>query len=462
MWTTRQSPLSWMSRAVLVILLAAGAFVAGGAAPRAARADDLSVWQGSAGAAGVHVIFNTEPQAVPVDQLVDVQAPQASSSWDSAGTAQARGSTLYPGATGTGGLGLLCQFGLPCPDGFPPDYPLTAEASSPSQPDASTPTGFGKAHADADHVHSSATPGNVLDAGPLSQVISADGASAVTDQQRTDKGLTATAHTRLTNVSLAGQVTIGVVEATTTSRVTGDGPEVGAALHIARVTGPGGEVLVGDKGITVSGQSAGSDGLKTFNEQLAKRLKGSGVTMRVLGTDGAVGDGGAHGNVYGIFVSVRRELSGPNLPQVGRAYRTYVATGVLAEASSSMRTGSGLGGLDLGLSPTTSGPGTGTSTGAVGSGTSIAAPPSTSSSGTVGALGAGSGGGSPAAAPQVAAPNAGAKGSGGTGFVLLAGDAAKDLSTGFGVLAGLVAILFILSRRSVQRVARHLTEGGPS
>ncbi len=462
MWTNLRSTLPWAARALLAVLLAAVSLAAGGAAAAsAAGSSDLSVWQGTAGAAGVHVIVNTDPQAVPVDSLIDVQTPQASSSWDSTGTAEARGSTLYPGPTGTGGLGLLCQFGLPCPSGFPPDYPLTAEATTPSQPDAATPTGYARAHAEADHVHSSAQPGNVLDTGPVAQLIAADGASTVTDQQRTDNGVVATARSRLTNVSLAGQVTIAVIEATTTSRLTDKGPEVGAALHIAGIRGPGGEVLVGDKGITVSGQSAGSDALDQLNAQLADRLKDTGVQLRVLGTDGSVTENSAHANVFGLFVHVRRSLDGPNLPQVGRAYRAYVATGVLGEASSTMRTGSELG-LDLGLDPTTTSAGgmTGGTTGPT-AGSGIAGPPS-SASGTgapMPAADAAAGGSGPA--PQIAAPAAGGNTSGQHGgFVLLAGDAARDLSRGFGILAGLATILFVLSRRSVQRVARQVTEGG--
>jgi hypothetical protein len=88
-----------------------------------------AIWEGRAAASGLQIVFNTDPGLLPLADFIRFEIPEGDSRWDSSGGAEARASSVYPGAAVIGGPNLMCMEFFPCPDGFPPDYPLSAVAA---------------------------------------------------------------------------------------------------------------------------------------------------------------------------------------------------------------------------------------------------------------------------------------------------------------------------------------------
>ena len=335
---------------VAVVVSTTGSVAVGQAGPR---------WDGTASASGLQVVLNTEPAAVPVDTLLDLRIPDAASTWDPGGGGTARASLVYPGRTGESGLKLLCDFGLPCPEGFPPDYPLTAHADSATTPEASTPTGAGRAHVGETEVSSSVSPpGGASLLAPLAGVAQAGTLAVSTHQHVVDGAVVVTSRSRVVDLDLGdGTVTVGVVEALTEIRSSQERTTTTARLRIAGVRTQDGEVVVDDDGVVITGEQTGSGAVDDLNARLATALQDTPVSLRVLPTTTTT-DVGRSAHVRGLEVSVRPQVSGPPLGGLPNPYRTYVVEGVVAQSRASLRLAGSLTGGDLSASAPTTPPGT--------------------------------------------------------------------------------------------------------
>lgn len=426
-----------------------------------APAADVPHWDGHADASVLHVTVNTRPAAVPVDTLLDVQVPNAASTWQPSGTGTARASLLYPGATGESGLQLLCDFGLPCPEGFPPDYPLTAHADGTTAPDATTPTGAGEAHVRDAEVTSSAAPtdvGEVL--APLGEVVDAASLSTSTRQHVVHGEVVVTARSRVTGLSLGqGTVTIDVVESRAEVHASTDDHAATAELRVAGVRTAAGEVLVGDDGLVVAGEGGGGDAVDQLNAQLAEALADQPVALKVLpATTGTTDKGVTTARVRGLAIRLTPEPSGPSLGQLPDLYRTYVVEGAVGETSARVQRTTGIQFSPLpapspsvGDAPSigTAGPATTPRTSA----------PSTAGSPLASSGSAPSAGSAEAPEPQVAPPDQPAPSGTATeaGPQLLAGDATTGADRAYLGLVALVASTFVLSRLGARRLTRPRT-----
>ena len=314
---------------VAVLVSTTGSGAVGQAGPR---------WDGTASASGLQLTLNTEPAAVPVDTLLDLRVPDAASTWDPVGTGTARASLAYPGRTGESGLKLLCDFGLPCPEGFPPDYPLTAHADSTTTPEASTPTGAGRAHVGEAEVSSSVSPrGTASLLAPLADVAKPGTLTVSTHQRVVDGAVVVTSRSRVVDLDLGdGAVTVDTVEALTEIRSSRDRTTTTARLRIAGVRTQDGEVVVDHDGAVVTGEQAGSETVDDLNARLATAMQDTPVSLRVLPTTTTT-DVGSSAHVRGLEVSVRPQVSGPPLGGLPNPYRTYVVEGVVAQSRASLR-----------------------------------------------------------------------------------------------------------------------------
>ncbi|HVM40388.1 MAG TPA: hypothetical protein VM618_06380, partial [Acidimicrobiia bacterium] len=126
-------------------------------------------WEAKTFARAVQFQVNTNPLLIPFQDLVRLDFAEGDGNWSAFGEARGRASALWPGDAVSKGPAAFCANGLPCPDGFPPAWPLSVTAEG-SQADATMEGGqtFGdgpftgkameaRAHAARDYVETVAT-----------------------------------------------------------------------------------------------------------------------------------------------------------------------------------------------------------------------------------------------------------------------------------------------------------------
>ncbi len=302
-----------------------------------AGSSEPALWSGKAEAFAVQVGFDTSPKLVPLEDLVLVDVPDAATTWDQV-SGTARASVLYPGASGTGGPGMICQVGFPCPDGFPPAYPLVANAQGSTQPDDQTPDGSASAHVGDDVAVASAELSDDTPAhDALAAVLQFDTARADSRQSMDGGVLTVESTSIVTGLRLLDGL-IRIDQVRTHARSRSDGSAVHASQADVTVQGvriAGQEVEVGADGIHLAGQRVpglpGSDALPV-TDLLASR----GITIRQLGTQHDDQSATTSAQGTGLLITAPIELDGSTVPSLpGTAYRTYITSIVIGGASSS-------------------------------------------------------------------------------------------------------------------------------
>lgn len=275
---------TWLSRAsfvgaalLLVVALVAPALVEAQEDPDAGRP---ASFQATAFTTAFEAIINTEP-ASTVPEIVRFDIPLGQSEFASGNRSFARAASIWPGLTVAKGGSLLCTAGFPCeefsalPTGFPPRWPLLAEASYPTEVDATAQANGQEAaagpftftvhvvesHAGRDFVSSRAViedlnmpvPG-AEETSPETSLVHIGSLQSTTRHEFQDDVLVAFGESRLADIDLfAGQVHIDKVIARSTSRSNGDDvvesdprilvEGVTVAGQEAKITGDGLEVL---------------------------------------------------------------------------------------------------------------------------------------------------------------------------------------------------------------------------
>lgn len=327
-------------------------------APAAGQATDRPLlWDGRARAAGVHLAINTDPRLLPLEDLIVAAAPDGQTVWSNA-QATARASSYYPGTSGTGGPGLLCDFGFPCdrfPQPFPPPYPLTARAQYPTQTDDQTDDGIARAHAGDEQVTSFASMsdnarGNPI--APLAPVLAIGEVESRTAQEFVDGVLTVTATSHLSDVAIAGgEIRIASIDAVSVSRADGESPpRTETTFTVQGVTAQGHPATITERGITIDTASVGGEQREEAQRQLNAFLAERDVRIRLVDTVVTDEQARTSGEATGLFVDLAFPLENPtgqDLPSVplppevpvpgdpNQVFRTYLVTTVLGSAGTS-------------------------------------------------------------------------------------------------------------------------------
>lgn len=326
-------------------MLAASALVAPAADGQEAPGDNRpGTWASRAAATAIGVMFNTQPPQV-TPEIVNASLPDSDTQFD-ASIVKARASTLYPGLLVAQGANLTCQFGcVPVPQ-----YPLSAYAEHPQQPDASiaggqqAPVGDGGgeigtavAHAGEDGARALATNGRVdisggastaaaalelrrtvtaLVKGPLAaaavkpeaddaSLVHVDSAVSQTNHAFRDGALVVTAAATLKGVHLlGGEIVIESIASTATSTTDGTAAKVARALKIGAVTVAGQPAHLDEKGLAVGPSgSQGGDGFDALNTALADALGAAGIDVHALTGDQKVEGSSGTASIEGVLVS---------------------------------------------------------------------------------------------------------------------------------------------------------------
>jgi hypothetical protein len=310
--------------------------VAEGSARPAAAADLPPQWSTTAVADAVDVSFDTSPRLLPLDQLVHVGVPYADTAWTSSGTTTARAAVIWPGASGTGGVGLLCSFGVPCPQGFPPAYPLVAEAQSPTHEDAASQDGLATAHASGDGTRAGADGGTLVAPvlAPLSGAATVGTVHSAVSSAFHDKRLTTTADSTVHDLTLLGGVVkIRSVTATASSSAEAGGQHSSkSSVTITGVEIAGQPGQISDRGVSVANAGDGGAAAAAANQALQQALTRFHADIRLIG---AVHDDSpsTSGEASGLLVHLEVPVPAPPVPGVPATLsRTYVATLVIGRA----------------------------------------------------------------------------------------------------------------------------------
>jgi hypothetical protein len=305
---------AWPGRAAaLGVVLAAAGWLA---APAAVAQPTPVDFAADTTAAGVQIFSSQQPYtSIVVGQLVDDSVGYAESTLDTVGGSEAQAAAFYPGTLVAQGPQLLCSLFLPCP-AQPPAYPLLADASYPSRPQASAPgqnlTIGGRSQPLA------VTPvGATARAGPAAN--SAD--TAVAAARALSGGETVSVGTIHTSVSsTATSTALTVLVRTVVHDVT-----IGGVVHIRTVESvdqqvvrlgrrPVDHVLTTLVGVTADGQSASIDqnGVHVAGHRQAlvdHQLAAQGLSVALLDAAKQDGRGSADSSTEGLLVELTRTVS---------------------------------------------------------------------------------------------------------------------------------------------------------
>ncbi|HWB67517.1 MAG TPA: choice-of-anchor P family protein [Mycobacteriales bacterium] len=319
------------------------------ARPTARAAATALTYSGKASAIGVHLSIDESPNLVPVSDLFDVQAPQATSQFGSSGISHGTAALATPG-NAAAGLALLCsaaaQVETLCetlnnitsktPIGpYPPSNPFTANASYPEDNGkvvnakvsgkqfgvgnkVNLSVGVARAQATPERVTSFATG---LSAGLAkgTPIAVSTGTTTTSTSETVNNGvLVVTAKSAVQNVSIGGLVRIGAISSI--AKVTNDGH--GHVTHhgsttITGVKVAGQSATIDNHGISIGGQGDHGAVLKLLNQTLQQALKTAGLTIQLAGLQ--VSKQGKQINVDGggLLVNFEHPVKGlPNLAQL--------------------------------------------------------------------------------------------------------------------------------------------------
>src|SRR4051794_32670713 len=347
-------PIRALGHIGAVVLLSGLALLATGTAGNASSAPAKpDTYGGEAAAASME--FRVDKSPLPVPAVTDpfhVWVPYADTSIDSSGTAEGTAASVFPGQDLIGVPDLFCEFsssvpGGDCnnmPGGGPPHYPDYAYAQYPAHPNEKAQLsqkpfpGTGPFEVTPNNVTAQADPDKVgatafASTAGLSNVVTAQSASATTQQHFQGGALVVTAESVLKGVDIGGKLQIQQITSTATATI--DGSKVGVSSAKTTLTGAtvaGNAVSIDSKGIHVVGH--GDNGVvgRTINQAL-KSLASQGIDVRSLADNKAADPCKVAAETGGLLVTATHDVNGPNLPGVGGAANgTYIVTATLGGA----------------------------------------------------------------------------------------------------------------------------------
>lgn len=342
-------PLRLVLHVGAVVVLAGSGVLLVGAPSHADSAPRPDSYGGDSAASAMHFVADRSPQPTAVTDLFHAEAPYATTSLDSSGSATGSAASMYPGGGLLGVPGLLCQVG-PC---LPlPPYALMASASYPTKPDATASASAGTygqpplsvapqltvAHADPNRVEAQTTTGKA----ELGGVVGSDNASTHSKQVFEGSTLVVTAESVLKGVDFAGGVVhIDSIRSVATARV--DGGKVTASSATTTISGAraGGQpVTIDSNGIHAGGKGDGGAAQAAVNTAL-QQLDASGIKMRLLTPSKAASPGQASAAAGGLLVTFAQTVNlplpkppplPPNLPGAPGVNGVYTGSVTLAGA----------------------------------------------------------------------------------------------------------------------------------
>ncbi|MBI2169450.1 MAG: hypothetical protein HYU28_08120 [Actinobacteria bacterium] len=323
----------WASRACLISAASLTALALVAPPIRADVAARPPTFEATGFASAIQASINTDPQTFVAD-LVRMDLPHGQSAFGADGLARSRAASIFPGvgaAEGPSlGWGQACGQGFPCeeffPDGgFPPPYPLSAEAENPTVTEArptvkgqqvgepGDPVSFTLADvvATATDDEATTTAVGVSDAANPSTV-HVGRLSAITKLRIEGGVVVAEAESRLSEVSLfGGVVQIDQIVARSVSKADGDRILTNAPqVTIGGATVGGQPVSITDRGIVNKDGPQDQGLLPTLGEGV-ERIFGAGpVSVRLIDTESDTREGTARGDAVGVLVHFEVNASG--------------------------------------------------------------------------------------------------------------------------------------------------------
>lgn len=323
---------------------------------RPSAAAPALTFAGTADAVAVQAVMDSSPSATaPIDRPATALVAAASTAYDAFGAITATASLYDPGATVAGGPTLLCEQFLPCP-AAPPQYPLTARASFPTQPADRTdgperlggdgaPLEVTPAGAAASAAADSAR-GDVAVAGltalPEPGLVRVAAATTRSEQRARDGLLSVMAWSRLTDVDVAGVLHLDALEVRTALELAPDRPAVRSqSVVVEGATVLGQAVRIDERGVHAAGQDDDTV-TDAVDQTLRTALAERGVDVWLVEAPEPAADAGPRAAAYGLLIDFTQKVEGapeppsvpvPGLPGVPSANRTYTGTVLLGAAA---------------------------------------------------------------------------------------------------------------------------------
>ncbi len=331
--------IRWVSASTVPPLVAL-AVLAPATGARAALDIDAG---GSTVASAVSGLLDNRPGLLIIQDVVHPQVGYVTTNFGTTGAADARAASYFPGEGPLAVPGLVCQAAPICGTVPPPDYPLVAEASHPTKPEA-------KATVSGDPQSAgpvTTTPGTVAaqasETGAAAQVVADAVAVApvtvaavksTTSQEVKDGVLLLRSEVVLSGVDIAGALRMDEVRSESLVQVMPDRTSKGAAkTTVTGATAGGVPATVSATGVSVAGQGDGGAAGKAAQDAL-NQLATAGVDARVLPPAATLTKGRGAASTGGVLVSIVRDVDGVNPPVPGlpSPNRTYVGSYNLATA----------------------------------------------------------------------------------------------------------------------------------
>ena len=287
-------------------------------------------FKGDGYASAVEAEVNTDPQQV-VPEIFKPTVPWSRATFGSGNLSQSEAAAFDPGALGTKGVSLLCTAGLPCEQfpGFPPPFPLKAEAEYPFKPDAA-PTMNGQtfgggpfsmtlgetlAHAGADYAQGSSVANDILmgaTGGPETAVLHVGASQSRTTLSFPDAAkpneMVAKAEARLSDVSaLMGRLHFESIVSTSESHSDGAGlVNSAASVKVKGATLDGHPFEINEKGVVIDGEPRDGGGLGQLGDGLDGVVSQAAQgTVRLVGVTNERTGTTAKGGATGLLIEYR-------------------------------------------------------------------------------------------------------------------------------------------------------------
>lgn len=328
------------ARAAAVLVVATTALLAPAPGASAAGAVDAS---GTTIASALGGFLEPRPGFIVVQDLVHPELAWVTTAFATSGGSTARAASYYPGEGPLAVPGLACSASPElCQSVPPPDYPLLAQASHPTKPEASATvsgepqtvgplaTTPGVVSAAADDKGARAVA--VADAVALAP-ISVAAVRSSSSQVLEDGVLVMRSEVVLSGVDVAGALQMDQVRSVALVRVPPGAPAEGSAQTVVSGATAGGvPVTISAAGIEVQGQGDGG-AVGTAAQDVLGQLAAAGVEARALPPAATLEPGKGAASTGGLLISFSRDVEGVALPPPAPSpNRTYVGTFNLAAA----------------------------------------------------------------------------------------------------------------------------------
>lgn len=298
---------------------------------------------GSTIASGVSGLLDSRPGLLIVQDVIHPQVGYVTTSFGTTGASSARAASYFPGEGPLAVPGLVCQATPVCGRVPPPDYPLIAEASHPTSPEAKA-TASGDPQVVGPVTTTPALVTAAASATSAAALVVANGVGlapitvgavrTATSQEVKDGQLLLRSEVLLSGVVVAGGLEMDQVRSESVVQVLPDRTSTGkATTTVTGATVGGIPATVSAAGISVNGQGDGGAAGKAAQDALAQ-LAAAGVQARVLPPAATMAVGKGAASTGGLLVSLERDVEGVPLPVPGvpDPSRTYVGTFNLAAA----------------------------------------------------------------------------------------------------------------------------------